>query len=72
MSTLEQTLFYRLEQSGLDRSLVPGFLRNLANTRAAATFLNHSQMQAQLKYLGWNDLELDYHTWQLAIAYMDL
>ncbi len=70
MNSLAQTLFYRLEKSGIDRLLVPGFLRNLANTQASRPPMNLSQVQDQLRYLGWNDIELDYHTWQLAEAYL--
>ncbi len=70
MNTLEHTLFCRLEESGIDRPLVPGFLRNLANTQTSRLQMNLSQVQAQLKYLGWNDIQLDYHTWQLAEAYL--
>jgi len=70
MSQLKQALYGRLAKSGIDRCLVPGFLRNLANAHRADVSLNHSQAQAQLRYLGWNDIELDYHTWQLAEAYL--
>ena len=70
MSELEEKLFYRLERGGVNRAMVPGFLRNLANTRKRHSPMNHSQVQAQLRYLGWNDIELDYHTWQLAEAYL--
>jgi hypothetical protein len=70
MSQLENTLFSRLEQSGIGRPLVPGFLRNLANAHDAHFPMSHAQVQAQLRYLGWNDIELDYHTWQLAEAYL--
>ena len=70
MSELEEKLFYRLKESGIDRPLVPGFLRNLENSRKTKLPMNHFQAQAQMRYLGWNDIELDYHTWQLAEAYL--
>ncbi len=72
MRQLEQTLYHRLEQSGIDRPLVPGFLRNLANAGKASERMNHAQVQAQLRYLGWHDIELDYHTWKLAEAYLNI
>jgi hypothetical protein len=30
--------------------------------------MNHAQVNEQLHFLGWDDVELDYHTLQLAIA----
>jgi len=30
-----------------------------------------SQVNERLHYLGWNDIELDYHTYQLAIECLD-
>jgi hypothetical protein len=29
--------------------------------------MSHFQVSKRLKYLGWDDIELDYHTLQLAI-----
>ena len=57
MSELEEKLFYRLEKGGVNRTMVPGFLRNIANTRKPYSPMNHSQVQAQLRYLGWNELD---------------
>ncbi len=70
MSELEKKLFTRLKMGGVDRSMVPGFLRNLANASNTRFAMNHSQVQAQMRYLGWNDIQLDYHTLQLAEAYL--
>jgi hypothetical protein len=33
--------------------------------------MNLSQINRQLRYLGWNGIELDYHTLQLAIACLE-
>jgi hypothetical protein len=29
--------------------------------------MSHYQANKRLKYLGWNDIEIDYHTFQLAM-----
>ena len=70
MSALEEKLYCRLQANGVGRALVPGFLRNLANASNTQLPMNHSQAQAKMRYLGWGDIELDYHTWQLAEAYL--
>lgn len=30
--------------------------------------MNHLKANRQLQFLGWNDIEVDYHTLQIAIA----
>ena len=70
MNELKEKLYHRLGESGIDRPLVPGFLRNLAHASRTHLAAGHNQVQAQMLYLGWRDLELDYHTWQLAEAYL--
>jgi len=69
MNNLKQTLFNRLEKNGIEESAAKGFLRNLANSYVINPGMNLAQVQRQLRYLGWNDFDLDYHTWQLAIEY---
>ncbi len=71
MNHLKETLFNRLENNGIELSAVPGFLRNLANSLVINPMMNLAQIQRQLCYLGWNDFDLDYHTWQLAIEYFN-
>ncbi len=68
MSELTQVLFDRLEKKEMDPSTIPGFIRNLANTVLVNPHMNHAQVNEQLHFLGWDDVELDYHTLQLAIA----
>ncbi len=69
MNHLKQTLFNRLEKIGIEQSVAQGFLRNLANSYVINPRMNLTQVQRQLRYLGWNNFDLDYHTWQLAIEY---
>ncbi len=68
LSELTQVLFDRLEKKEMDPSTIPGFIRNLANTVLINPHMNHAQVNEQLHFLGWDDVELDYHTLQLAIA----
>ncbi len=66
-SIVDQKLIRRLIESGIEASLIPGFIRSLANACLINPDMSHSQAIKRLKYLGWDDVELDYHTLQLAI-----
>lgn len=66
MTGIDTLLFARLKQSGVPPGLIPGFLRSLANAFLINPRMTHTQATRRLKYLGWNDIEIDYHTLQLA------
>ena len=68
MNQLAVKFIDRLEERGIDRSMVPGFIRSLANTILINPQMDISQVNTRLHWLGWDDVELDYHTLQLAIA----
>ena len=68
MNQLNQSLFERLEEKGVEKNLLPGFLRSLANTISNDPQMGILQVNERLHWLGWDDFELDYHTLQLAIA----
>jgi len=68
MATMvDKKLVHRLIKSGIDASLIPGFIRSLANASLINPGMSPSQANKRLKYLGWNDIEIDYHTLQLAL-----
>jgi len=71
LSELTQILLDRLEKKEMEASLIPGFIRDLANTVLVNPHISHFQANKQLHFLGWDDVELDYHTLQLAIAYFE-
>ena len=66
MTGVDNLLFARLQKSGLDPNLIPGFIRSLANAFLVNPGMTHTQANQRLKYLGWYDIEVDYHTLQLA------
>ena len=68
LSQLTQILVERLEKKEMEPGLIPGFIRDLANTVLVDPHISHFQANKQLHFLGWDDVELDYHTLQLAIA----
>jgi hypothetical protein len=71
MSQIRQTLMYRLEAMGLELDLVPGFLRNLAQAALIQPQATLAQINGRLHYLGWQGIEVDYHTYQLALAFFE-
>ena len=68
MSQLAQILVERLEKKEMEPCIIPGFIRDLANTVLINPDMSHFAVNRHLHLLGWDDFELDYHTLQLAIA----
>ena len=66
MPNIDTILISRLKASGLEPGLIPGFLRSLANALLVNPRMTLYQANNRLKYLGWTDIELDYHTLELA------
>lgn len=65
---IKHILTQRLEKQGIDRSKIPGLLRDLANFDFVNPHVNLLYVNERMHYLGWNDFKMDYHTLQLAIA----
>ena len=72
MHNLKRLLYNRLQDIGLDQNLIPGFIRSLANSIFLKPNMELYQIRKQLEYLGWNDFDLDYHTFQLAKTCLEL
>lgn len=68
MSEIKQALVRQLEKRGIEQSLMPGILRSLSHLLLSHPEISLAEVNQQLQYLGWSDLELDYHTLQLIIA----
>lgn len=68
LSHTKQILMHRLEQMGMEKSTILGFILSLKRCFLDNPNRNHLQFTKRLQFLGWNDVELDYHTLQLAIA----
>ncbi len=72
MTTLiDKKLIHKLMENGVEPSLIPGFIRSLVNACLISPDMSHGQANKRLKYLGWDDIELDYHTHQLAITSLE-
>jgi len=63
---LRQLLIKRLSHKGLEKNLIPGFLRSLANSINMGQNRNFTLINKHMRNIGWNDFDLDYHTFELA------
>jgi hypothetical protein len=68
MNQLKETLIYRLANKGMDPNMIPSYIRSMKICFVNKPNMNPLQANEQLQFLGWNDIELDYHTMQLAKA----
>ena len=68
MNQIKRTLIRRLEKKGLESDLIPSFIRSLANSYVVNPQMNVTQVNQKLQYLGWAGVDVDYHTFQLALA----
>ena len=56
----------RLNHKGLEKNLIPGFLRSLANSIDKGHNPNFTLINKHMRNIGWDDIDLDYHTFELA------
>lgn len=68
MEYLTQSLMEQLEKKGMDPRMIPGFIRDVANTILVNPQMDLVEVNQRLDLLGWDPFTLDYHTMQLAIA----
>ena len=61
-------LIHRLEKKGIEPIMIYSFIRDLANTIVANPSMNFIEVNKHLHLLGWNSVELDYCTLELATA----
>ena len=72
MDLITPLLHNRLKSIGLDGSSRDGFLRSLSRALSLRPEAPLDAVNRQLHYLGWQDVELDYHTLQLAVAHFEV
>jgi hypothetical protein len=56
---------------GMEIGVIPAFIKNLSNMSLVNSDMTLFQVNDRLRLLGWEDVELDYHTLQLAIAFFE-
>jgi hypothetical protein len=71
MDTVNQVLIDRLLQSGAESSLLDGLLKTLSKILAEDPNIDPDAANHRLHYLGWQEIQIDYHTLQLALAHFE-
>ena len=71
MSQIKEILIDRLTNKGMDLNMIPGFIRSLTNSFVYYPHMDFKQVNDRLQYMGWDDFELDYFTFQLAIECLE-
>jgi hypothetical protein len=71
MEDLRLLLIDRLKSQGMDPVLIPAFLKVLLKIIAAKPGLDPAQANQKLHSLGWNEVSIDYHSLQIAIACLE-
>ena len=65
---IERTLINELKGKGIDNNIIPRFIKDLAYSFQIDPSVSLSDVNDRLHFLGWDEVEMDYHTLQLAIA----
>ncbi|NVM20804.1 MAG: hypothetical protein HWN68_03370 [Desulfobacterales bacterium] len=72
MNQVTEILIQRLQKKGIERAVIPGFLRDLSNIISVIPHMNLPEVNRRLHSLGWSDVELDEYTLELAVASLEL
>ena len=67
----KQALVHRLERMGLKKNAIPAFILSLKSCLTDNPNMTYLQVNERLHFIGWDDFNLDYHTLELAIAYIE-
>ena len=65
---IDKTLINELEGKGIEKNIMPRFIKDLAYSFQIDPSVSLLDVNDRLHFLGWQGVELDYHTLQLAIA----
>jgi hypothetical protein len=68
LAEVKETLVQRLEAQGVEKCLIPGLLKLMASAFLGLPHINRQSVHRHMQFLGWNDFDLDEHTFQLAKA----
>jgi len=68
MDDLKPLLIDRFKSQGMDPSLIPAFLKILTSIISSEPGIELAQVNQKLNLLGWDEVTIDYHSLQIAIA----
>ena len=71
MEDLKLLLIDRLKSKGVDPALIPAFLKAFTNIISSKPGIDLAQVNRKMHTLGWNEVTVDYHCLQIAIAFIE-
>ena len=71
MDDLKPLLIDRLKSKGIDPALIPAFLKALTSLIASEPGIDPTVANQKMHSLGWNEVVVDYHCLQIAIACLE-
>jgi len=71
MENLKLLLIDRLKSKGMDHGLIPAFLKALTSLISSEPGIDPAQANQKLHSLGWDEIVIDYHCLQIAIACLE-
>jgi hypothetical protein len=69
---IHQILFERLKHQGINTEEASALLRDLSKILESSPGIDPAAASSKLQLLGWNGVSLDYQSFQLALAWMEL
>ena len=69
---INQILFERLKHQGINTDEASALLRDLSKILESSPGIEPAAASSKLQLLGWNGVSLDYQSFQLALAWMEL
>jgi len=71
MAHLKEILFQRLKNKGVALNTIPGFIRSFFSSFYIDPNMSLVQLNDRMRYMGWEDIELDYYTFQLVVEILE-
>jgi hypothetical protein len=71
MEDLKLLLIDRLKPKGMDTALIPAFLKALTSLISSEPGIEPAVANQKMHSLGWNEVTVDYHCLQIAIACLE-
>ena len=71
MEDLKLLLIDRLKSKGIDPALIPAFLKALTHLISTEPGIEPAVANQKMHLLGWNEVTVDYHSMQIAIACLE-
>ena len=68
LGTLKGMLIQRLKNMGVETCLIPALLKQMVGVFFSEPRMTLAAINQRLAFLGWRDVEIDEHTYQLAVA----